>query len=175
MKQLQLPAPIRVRKALETDINFIFSSWLESFRKSRFAQDMHNTIYFTEHHKIIENLLKTCDVWIACSDVDPSQIFGFLCCEVIDGQFVLHYAYVKHDFRMLGIGSMMLSATAHNPEVAGFYTHHTLAAMKLAAKYRLLYSPYLSMSCEYRKPLPEKTDKNYAPEDAFEDRLKDKK
>lgn len=170
------PVPIvRLRKATEADVPFIFNAWLSSYRKSYFAKDMHNTIYYSEQHKIIENLLRTCETWVACSDIDPTQIFGFICSEFIDKQFVLHYAYVKQGFRFLGIGTMLLKQTQHDISKAGFYSHHTQAAHKLAAKYRLIYSVYLALSCEYRTPLPAKATFENVPEDAFVEKPEDMK
>ena len=135
--------PIRIRKANQEDVNFIFNSWLKSFRGSRFAQDMSNTIYFNEHHKVLERLAKTSEIIIACADKDPEQIFGYICVEKIEGVFVLHYIYVKHTYRGMGIAKLLLSAFEREPDTTGCYTHHTRIAEKLAGKYDLVYHPYL--------------------------------
>lgn len=173
MKKFQLPSPVRVRPATEADVPFIFSSWLKSYRGGRFAQDMHTTIYYTEHHKIVENLLKTCEVLVACNDVDAAEIYGFLCHEKIDGHFTIHYIYTKQTYRMLGIGNILMNAANHDSSIASFYSHNTVSALKLAAKYRCIYNPYLALSCEYRKPLPEKSKTEYVPEDAFVEKPED--
>lgn len=56
MEDKQLP--IRIREATEPDISFIFNAWLKSFRDSSLTRNVTSTIYFSEHHKVIENLLK---------------------------------------------------------------------------------------------------------------------
>ncbi len=135
--------PIRLRKANQEDVSFIFNSWLRSYKHSLFARPVTNTIFYAEHHKIIERLLKTNQVVIACNDNDPSQIYGFICGGHIDNIFCLHYIYVKHSFRSLGVGKALLNAFQHNPSTAAVYTHHTRWADKLGARYNLVYHPYL--------------------------------
>ena len=135
--------PIRIRKANQEDVNFIFNSWLKSYRNSLFAKPLNNTVYFTEHHKVLERIAKTCEIIIACSKEDPNQVYGYFCAERIEGIFVLHYVYVKHTYRNMGIAKLLLSTFNKKDDEAGCYTHHTRIAEKLAAKYSLIYHPYL--------------------------------
>lgn len=136
---------IRFREANETDVGFIFNSFLKSFRDSYFARNISSTIYFNEHHKIIESLLKKAKVNIACNPNDVSQIYGYVISEKIDNTFVLHYIYVKQTFRKMGIGKKLLEISGHDKEVAGCYSHHNKISEKLSAKYNLIYHPYLAM------------------------------
>jgi ribosomal protein S18 acetylase RimI-like enzyme len=80
---------------------------------------------------------------MACNDEDPSQVYGYICAGNIDGIFVLHYIYVKHSFRNLGVGKSLLNAFEHDVSNAAIYTHHTRIAERLAAKYNFLYHPYV--------------------------------
>lgn len=153
--------PIRIRKAEGSDIGFIFSSWLKSYRDSFFAQNITTTIFFSEHHKVIERLLKGCDVYVACNENDVAELYGFICGERIEGLFVLHYVYVKQMFRSLGIGTTLLNMFEHDPSVASLYTHHNKVATKLAAKYSMVHSPYLALTPDYRsETLDERKPKN---------------
>lgn len=135
--------PIRLRPATQDDVPFLFSSWLKSYKYSLWAKNITNTIYFAEHHKVIERLLKNYNVIIACNNDDPTQIFGFICAGKVDGIFCLHYIYVKHSFRNLGIGKQLLNAFQHDASTAAVYTHHTRIAERLAPKYNFVYHPYL--------------------------------
>jgi len=143
--------PIRIRKAEGSDISFIFSSWLKSYRDSYFAENITTTIYYAEHHKVIERLLKGCDVYVACNDNDVAELYGFICGERIEGLFVLHYVYVKQMYRSLGIGTMLLNMYDHDSSTAALYTHHNKLAAKLSSKYNLVHSPYLALTPDYRK------------------------
>ena len=128
---------------------------------------MHTTIYFTEHHKVIEALLQTCEVLVACNYNYAEEIYGFICFEKVEGQFVLHYIYTKQTYRMLGIATVLLESSGHNKDAASIYSHHAIVAPKLASKYNFIYSPYIGLTADYRKPLEKKSKTEYAPEGAF--------
>ena len=135
--------PIRVRPMLEGDIGFVFNTWLKSFRYSSFAKPITNTVYFNEQHKIIERLIKKNDIFIACDNTDPNQIYGYICAGKVDGIFAIHYIYVKHTFRKMGIGKLLLNTFSHDPSNAAIFSHHTHSAEKLAAKFNLVYHPFI--------------------------------
>jgi GNAT superfamily N-acetyltransferase len=139
---------IKIRPALEVDAPFIFNSWLRSFRENGLARPVNNEIYYSEQHKLIEKLLKRCTVSVACDPNDPTSIYGYICHEKIDGIFVLHYVYVKHPFRSLGLAKTLLLETKHNTDHAALYTHTTAAAVKLQQKFNMLYHPYLLINYE---------------------------
>jgi ribosomal protein S18 acetylase RimI-like enzyme len=134
---------IRLRPVIDDDTAFIFNSWLKSYRFSHFGEKITNTIYFTEHHKILEKLMASSKVLIACNQEDPSQVYGYIVGGELDGIIVLHFIYVKHTFRNMGIGKTLLDAWGHDKEKAGVYTHHTRIADRLASKYNFVYHPYL--------------------------------
>jgi ribosomal protein S18 acetylase RimI-like enzyme len=133
----------RLRTMVEDDIPFIFNSWLKSYRFSHFGEKITNTIYFQDHHKVLERIVKNSKVLIACDPQDSSQLYGYSVAGEIDDVLVLHFIYVKHTFRNLGIGKTLLDALGHDKSSAAVYTHHTRMADKLAAKYNLVYHPYL--------------------------------
>lgn len=134
---------VELRRIKPKDRAFIFSSWLRSFRDAPFAKNISNTIYFEHHHELIERLLDESEVIIACDKNDPDTICGFICAQMIDGIFTIHYIYTKHTYRRLGIGEYLLNAFEHDTQSLGCYTHHNKIANKLAAKYNLVYHPYL--------------------------------
>jgi GNAT superfamily N-acetyltransferase len=112
---------------------------------------MTSTIYYTEHHKVVERLLRGCQVYVACNKDDDSELYGYICAENVDGIFVLHYIYVKHTYRMFGIAKQLLNVYEHDPSKASLYTHHTKVADKLAPRYQMVYSAYIGMTPDYRK------------------------
>ena len=95
MKSLE---KVRLRTANDEDLPFIFNSWLKSYRNSHFAEKITNTIYFSDHHKVVENILKDSVTMIACNADDPTQMYGYAVGSQTDGIFVLHFIYVKHTF-----------------------------------------------------------------------------
>jgi hypothetical protein len=150
--------PISIRPAAEADIPFIFSSWLKSYRSSRFAQGITNTVFFGEHHKVLEQLFKTANVLIICDQKNSTDIYGYICAEIIDNIFVVHYMYIKHTYRLFGLAKIMMEQFNHSKDSTGICTHLTRVGEKVAAKYNLVYSPYLAYTAEYRNKAKKQLD-----------------
>jgi GNAT superfamily N-acetyltransferase len=135
--------PIAIREAQEGDIPFLFSSWLKSFRSGLMPKKVDNTIFFSEHHKLAERLLKRSKTLVATDPADPATIYGYLVFERIEGIFVLHYVYVKHTFRAMGVMRQLMAATEQDFKLAGLFSHMTEIMERLALKYNLVYHPYI--------------------------------
>jgi hypothetical protein len=135
--------PLIIRDASAEDVPFIFSSWLKSFRNGAMCRHVDNTIYYAEHHKVCEKLMKRCKILIAADANDVANILGWICYEEIDGIFTLHYAYTKHTFRGLGVLRQIFNSIKHDFNTAGIHTHMTEAFKSLAYKYNLVYHPYV--------------------------------
>lgn len=135
--------PVEIRSIIETDVPFIFNSWLKAFRNSRFAAPVNQNVYFSEQHKLVEKLLGRATTLVVGAASDPATVYGYVCYEYIQGVFVLHFAYVKHDFRTLGLFKTLMDATKHDFSTLGMYTHQIRGGYVLEDKYNLVYSPYL--------------------------------
>lgn len=149
---------VNLRPATAEDVSFIFNAWLKSYKHSPFGRDITNTIFYAEHHKVIERLLKKFDTIIACNPDDENQIYGFINAGFVDGIFCLNYIYVKHTFRNLGIGKTLLNGFSHNHEHASVITHITRAASKLAEKYNMVYHPYIFINDRVKESPNEPTE-----------------
>lgn len=144
--------PISIRDAEEGDISFIFSSWLKSYRPGLLCKHVDNTIYFAEHHKLVERLLRRSFTIIATDPADPATIYGYLTYERVEGLLVIHYAYVKHTFRAMGVLRQLLASLKHDWKLAGLYTHSTIISARLSMKYNLIYHPYILINYNDLKP-----------------------
>lgn len=141
MSQIEsLKSQVQIRDATEADVPFIFNSWLKSFQSS--ARSISAPIYFEFQHKVIEQILKRSQVSVLCSASDPNELYGYLVHEMVQSVPVLHYAYIKHSFRRMGLLNILL-AKALNSKSA-FYTHETLIGRKIATNKQLIYNPYLT-------------------------------
>ncbi len=143
--------PIKIRPIMQLDIPFLMNAWLKSFRGAFFSKDIHPNTYYGNHHGLIGELLQTCTTYVACSDTDSSEIYGFICGEYESSTFVLHYIYVKHTFRNMGIARNLLAQFPVAADGISMYTHHNAIAHKQAAAYHFLYNPYLAFLHKYRK------------------------
>lgn len=135
---------LKLRPATAQDAPFIFHSWLKAYRNAKAVQNIQNTIYFDGQHKLIEGLAKHCQFTVACSATDESQIYGYAVGEMIDTVLCVHFIYIKHPYRKLGMATTLLMSLGHVLGTPFVYTHRTEAAEKLESRGGMVYSPYLA-------------------------------
>jgi GNAT superfamily N-acetyltransferase len=102
-----------------------------------------SSIYFSEHHKVLEQIAKQGTILLAVNPEDVSQIYGYIAASRIDGILVIHYVYVKHPYRRFGIAKTLLNQFEHDPGAAACYTHHTKVIERVAPRYNMIYHPYI--------------------------------
>lgn len=143
-----LKSQVLLRTATEADVSFLFNSWLTSYQSAVAVKNIAAPVYFAEHHKQIENLLKRSVVWIACNKSDNSQIYGYGVFETVESLPVIHYVYVKHIFRKMGLCNMLLAQANLTATSSGFCSHQTEVARRVleAKKSKLVYNPYLGQN-----------------------------
>ena len=106
-----------------SDEDFLYATWIKSFRDSSFARAVPTPIYNRSQRKRIDQLLEDEDTYVivACSPETPEHIYGYAVGAVPN---VLHYLYVKKDYRNSGIGKRLCShlwdGAKNNPVL---YTH----------------------------------------------------
>ena len=159
MNEAPAKIAIRIRPAQAEDVNFIFNSWLKSFRNGLICKDVENTIYFNEHHKLIEKLVKRGTTRVACVADDPANIVGWACYEKIAGILAFHFAYTKHIYRGLGVLRQIMLELNQNHNLASLYTHQTSLGKKLSHKYNMIYHPYILMNYDKQEVVVEKESK----------------
>lgn len=140
-----LKSQVQIRNAIESDVPFIFNSWLKSYRGANAAKNISNPVYFDFQHQAIESLLKRSQVFVLCSPDDQSQVFGYVVCEKLEDIDIVHYIYIKYAFRGMGLGQMLLKHANIDAQVGGFYTHETHSTVKLAQNSKFVYNPYLAV------------------------------
>lgn len=146
MKLTRENLPLKIRHATDEDISFIFNSWLKSFRNGALCREVSNTVYFAGHHKLLESLIPKCQLLIACSPEDSSQIYSYIVFTRIDGVFVCHYIYTKHTYRRLGVAKALLELTGYDKKTLSCFTHYMKSLEKKYEKYSMVYHPYLLFS-----------------------------
>lgn len=141
--------PIKLRPVASTDVDFLISSWTKSYRQSYFAQKIPNEIYFTEHKKIIARRFQDSSALIAYHDRDEDQICGYIVYAPAKHRtacLLVHYVYVKHPFRRLGVGKALLSEAiadaSHAPGTPIVVSHITSNFTKFCPE-EVAYNPYI--------------------------------
>lgn len=109
-----------IRRAIAGDFNFIMNSWTESYRRSPFAKHIPKYTFHTNHHDLMEAAIDQSNVLCAVSKDNPDQIFGWVCFEPTETK-ILHYIYVKHPFRDLGIARKLLEQSTGTESIT--FTH----------------------------------------------------
>lgn len=144
--------PFNFRKVVDGDLPFIYSSWLKSYRQSDYAKNLTNDVFFGEHKKLIERILasETTQIIMLVNVDDADQIYGFIVAEhrfLKDPSDVVHYCYLKYNFRKFGIMSDAISKLGLlQSHKLNYITHIPRDFSKLVLRYNLSFNPYLLMS-----------------------------
>lgn len=96
------------------DRNYVLSSWLEDFRRSRWARAVGGA-YYQGHAKIVSRLLDSASTMLCVWSDTPDFILGWAC---TGPGAVVHYTYVRGgqtNFRGKGVGSLLLSPFLNKP------------------------------------------------------------
>lgn len=124
--------PVKLRPMRDLDTPLIFSSWLRSYRPSADPK-VDKDVYYREHHKVVERLLREAEVVVATAEGDDDTVVGWVC----SSPGVLHYVYVKEAFRRMGLGTWLLACQGPYSQ----YSHATRYG-ELLLKGEGTYNPY---------------------------------
>ena len=114
-----------------------------------FAQNMSNDTFFHHHKQVIEKILEKPDVHtiMIVEDTDLDHIYGYAVVENLGEAHIIHYVYVKHAYRKLGLAKTLLEAMI--PKLGDkltFVTHESRHHKQFKDKFNLEYSPYMIWS-----------------------------
>lgn len=127
---------IGFREMAQGDERFVHDSWVQSFRVSHYAGMIPMEDYHANQHRWVRKLIDRdgTHVLIAYNTQHESQIYGFLCHETGFSLPMVHYTYVKDDFRQLptkdpsysiGICTMLMAHASINPKAPFYYSYKT--------------------------------------------------
>lgn len=133
---------VLVRDAGPRDENFIFHSWLRSFRKSPTTLFVEDEAYYKGQHKVVEDTINSVIVKVAYHAEDPSHILGYIAYEYSDeNKAIVHWLFVKRDYRGFGIGQMLWKIATDDAQRI-LYTHTNAKFEKVKNKEKCVYDPY---------------------------------
>lgn len=148
-----------VRGPVRTDAGFLLDSWLRSYQHSWSVKRIEPSLYYRYQQKLAEELLTRSTVLVACDELAPDVIWGWICAEVINDALVVHYCYTKEIFRARGVASALVKQILDAEAAQGWapralcWTHDTKVADKFVAGMRgngtidpslpSFYNPYL--------------------------------
>ena len=137
--------PVSYRTPTPADHPFIYSTWLKSYRHSDWARNMSNDTFFFHHKQIIEAILEcpTTKITLICDQEDPDQLYGYCVARELSDKAVIHFCYVKYNFRKLGLMKQLVENAGYFSKSITFITHIPRNYADLKAKWNLEYNPYL--------------------------------
>jgi len=133
--------PVRIRKADEGDISFIYSSWLKSYAAQN--KDQPKITVYKMHREVVSRLLEDGITLVACMEDNPDQVLGWLCAQRIPKFLILHYCYVKAPFRRFGLARSLVDAFEYRSGEPVALSHKGYVCKDLKGRYEFLYVPHL--------------------------------
>lgn len=126
-----------IRDINPEDHNFIYSTWLNSYRYDSYLKSTPKSIYYNEYKLVVEDLLRTSKTIICCLRDSPEVILGYL----VFTPTLFHYCFVKEAFRNYGLAKAM-HKHANTPTI--YISHKTNTLNKiLKGKNEFSYNPFI--------------------------------
>lgn len=118
------------------ELPLIYDSWARSFRKSPYAGCVPNHLWDqTSRACISEILMRGARVIVLVTPVEGSDVRRVIGYSVSEPG-VLHWLYVKDDYRGQGFGRQLLAETVKPwPGSRWYYTHRTNASVNFLGRY----------------------------------------
>jgi hypothetical protein len=133
--------PILIRPATTDDYGYILASWSRELHKTTPYNFIPNPIFFPHQRKVINQLLGTSQVTVACIDDSPNDIVGYLVAQPYDQQnLIVHWAGVKGIYRRLGVLKELLHPYDYQSKNL-ICSHYFNLFKTLRDRYHLIFDP----------------------------------
>jgi GNAT superfamily N-acetyltransferase len=108
--------------------------------------------YLTAHNKTLNGLLDNCECKIVCDTEDPDLIYGFIIYESMKEWDVIHYIYIRKDFRGRGLADKLIfEACTGNTQLVLSHLTDDFKPAKLKKYWsKVIYDPYLQSNAQRR-------------------------
>jgi GNAT superfamily N-acetyltransferase len=132
-----------IRDSVPSDLDFIYNSWLTNYQAtSFFAKKIKKHTFMKFHPVLLNALMNRPDVVVKIAGDDEFSIYGWLVAEKHNDEYIVHYCYIRPEFRLLGIAKELLASLAIQQEHIEC-THWTPVMNEIQAKDdRFQYCPY---------------------------------
>ena len=131
------------------DVPFITRTILFSYQSgNRFIRSIDKDSYLRNHNLDIPEAIGNSDCLLVVDTKDQSLILGFIAFHSREINTILHYVYVRNDFRGMGISRKMLEIMKEKSKSQNLILSHLTDSFKPAAmkKYgysKVLFNPYI--------------------------------
>jgi GNAT superfamily N-acetyltransferase len=133
-----------MRPAVEADRNFIVRGWASEMRHSSWSRHVPSAIYWPSQHELIARLLQSASAMVACDPDDARHLYGCVVWERETPEVVMHWLYVKGDFRGMGLaGALLTAAIGDRRPILCTQASRIFHDAALVDRYGLVPTPYL--------------------------------
>lgn len=152
-----------IRDARPDDVNFIYATWLNSYRSdSWIGASCFKEVFFRNYSRVIDRILAhpECSVRVAARKDDESVIFGYCVYE----PEALHYVFVKECFRKWGVAKSLVEPIQKSLK---YFTHRTHTATPIIGRcLGFQYNPFLLFQQAHPPGDPSDAPEHQATKDA---------
>lgn len=128
-----------LREPKDSDLSFIYATWLNSYHYDSWTKQIQKSVFFENYKLVIDEILLNSKIKIACLPIDHDIILGYL---VYDEPNILHYCFVKNDFRQFGIANSLI-AESLSVKASITITHRTKTLLSIIrAKQNITFNPF---------------------------------
>ena len=125
----------------KSDTAFIINAWLHGFKNGcEYFKLIDHSAYMDVYGTVLNKIITkdNVDIKIICLADTPEIILGFSVFELTTAGIILHWVYVKPDWRNNGVGLRLL------PENIKYCTHLTKIGKSLLKKHpEIKFNPFL--------------------------------
>jgi hypothetical protein len=127
---------VSIRTARADDVPFLFATWLRGlYYGAPLYDEIPKDTFMSHYHKVLEKLLLSASISVACLKDDPDVILGYA---VYRGD-ILDFVFVKSAWRGIGLAHMLI------PDDIRYVTHLTRTGLSIMKKHpgKFVYNPFL--------------------------------
>lgn len=128
-----------------SDHPLILSSWSKGAYEAAPNHFIPKDIWFPHQYQHITKCLKSFNTLVMCHYGDPNELFGYVCYSFVSGVLLVHWFYVKKDFRHKGMMTEVLAEIAPTLNIGVdpiIITQYHKYYESLKDKFNLFYDPY---------------------------------
>jgi len=92
----------------EREHNFIYATWSKENYETYPYKFAVKSKYMARQHKIIDETLLKSNIIVCCNKNEPDQIYAYVIFEQVEDATMVHYIYVKKDFRNFGFATELM-------------------------------------------------------------------
>ena len=123
--------PITIRPLIANDLNFVYDTWLMSYRNTLMPEGgARDKFYRMMRKRVSMLLLRGAKALVAVDPSEPDYIYGFICAE----ENLLHYVYVKDAYRGNGVSLQLTAEAGLGGASPLFCTHWSTAFDRISIK-----------------------------------------